>query len=97
MKIFEISEQDFSRIIQNAVAAGITNSKKPALSEKSLIRGIGGLADFLGISKPRAQRLKNEGVLSCFQQDGLVIFNSETVLSELSAYNQLNETINKRE
>ncbi len=91
MKIIEISEQDLSRLIENAVAAGITNSKRPALSEKNLIRGIGGLADFLGISKPRAQRLKNEGVLSCFQDNGLVIFNSETVLSELSVYNQVNK------
>ena len=43
----------------------LTASTTPAV-----IKGIQGIADFLGISKSVAQKMKNEGVIPCIQYEG---------------------------
>jgi len=51
----------------------------------SVIKGIQGLADFLGISKSVAQKMKNEGIVPYIQYDRVVLFQPEKVLEALAA------------
>ena len=59
---------------------GLSSASTPAV-----IKGIQGLADFLGISKSVAQKMKNEGVIPCIQYDRVVLFQPEKVLAALEA------------
>lgn len=43
------------------------------------IKGIDGLAQFLGISKSVAQKMKNEGVVPYVQYDRVVLFDPDEV------------------
>jgi hypothetical protein len=49
----------------------------------SVIKGIQGLADFLGISKSVAQKMKNDGVIPYCQYDRVVLFMPDEVITAL--------------
>jgi len=51
----------------------------------SVIKGIQGLADFLGVSKSVAQKMKNEGVIPYIQYDRIVLFEPDKVLRALES------------
>ena len=57
--------------------------KYPSSASAPVIKGIQGLADFLGVSKSVAQKMKNEGVVPYIQYDRVVLFQSEKVLAAL--------------
>ena len=50
----------------------------------AVIKGIQGIADFLGVSESVAQKMKNEGVIPCIQYDRVVLFEPVKVLAALS-------------
>ncbi len=47
------------------------------------IRGIHGLADFLGVSPVTAQKLKNSGKIPYAQYDRLILFDPQKVLAAI--------------
>ena len=51
----------------------------------AVIKGIQGLADFLGISKSVVQKMKNEGVIPFVQYDRVVLFRPEEVWQALKS------------
>lgn len=56
-----------------------------SVNTPTVLKGIQSLADFLGISKSVAQKMKNEGVIPCIQYDRVVLFQPEKVLEALEA------------
>lgn len=64
-------------MVQEAVK---TELEKLAVSVKQeYIKGINGLAKFLGISKSVVQKMKNDGVIPYVQYDRVVLFNPAEV------------------
>jgi len=59
--------------------------KKLSSTSTPVIKGIQGLADFLGICKSVAQKMKNEGIVPYVQYDRVVLFQSDKVLEALTA------------
>jgi hypothetical protein len=57
--------------------------KQLSSASTPVIKGIQGLADYLGISKSVAQKMKNEGVIPCVQYDRIVLFQPDKVLEAL--------------
>jgi hypothetical protein len=49
------------------------------------IRGIRALAKFLGVGVNTAQKLKNEGIIPCFQNGNVVLFDKTKVMDALRA------------
>lgn len=50
-----------------------------------VIKGFQGLADFLGISKSVAQKMKNEGIIPYIQYGRVVLFEPDKVLTALAS------------
>lgn len=50
----------------------------------TLIRGIQGLANFLGVSQPTAQRLKNAKLFPCIQHGRTIFFKPDEVLDGMA-------------
>lgn len=57
--------------------------KLSSVATPSVIKGIQGLADFLGVSKSVAQKMKNEGIVPYCQYDRVVLFEPNEVLEAL--------------
>lgn len=57
--------------------------KLSSAATPSVIKGFQGLADFLGISKSVAQKMKNEGIIPYYQYDRVVLFKPDEVLEAL--------------
>lgn len=49
----------------------------------TVIRGIDGLAEFLGVGKNTAQNMKNEGIIPYYQYGRIVLFKPEEVFNAL--------------
>ena len=65
-----------------ALAGGVENLSS---ASTPVIKGIQGLANFLGISRSVAQKMKNEGVVPYIQYDRVVLFEPNKVLEALAA------------
>lgn len=87
VQLINLSINDLKCLITDVLADWTGAVTTPA-KDKQLIKGIHQLAAFLKVSPARAQKLKNEKIISCFQDGRLVLFNPETVLSEMAAYNE---------
>lgn len=82
-----MTREELTALINEAVHSalhGKINEKTP----KPLIKVIHELADFLKISPGRAQKLKNEEVIPCFQDGRLVLFDPDKVLKAMESYNE---------
>lgn len=88
VQIIGLTEQEFTKLVGDIVRNAMTNESKPETQKKEWIRGIHQLAKFLNCSAPKAQRLKNDKVISCFQDQRLILFDPDTVRAEMAAYNQ---------
>ena len=77
-------------------ATGVINVPQQA-DNKPYLKGMQELADFLGVSKSTAQKLKNNGVIPYSQQpwSKIVLFDKEKVKLALQE-NQLLKKISKR-
>lgn len=90
-----INEDEFKRLIREAVReevaaqikemVGIDDVHKLPNDNKPYIKGVKGLADFLGIGKSTAQKLKNMGLIPFSQQpwSKIVLFDKEKVKAAL--------------
>jgi len=81
-----ITPQELSALVENAVEKVLTkrasaiDSAKPE-PESFFIRGIKGLAEYLHVSVPTAQKLKNNRVFPCYQDGRVCVFKSNEVLN----------------
>lgn len=85
--IFQFSKEELDQIVQDAVRAALSEKAKPVES-KPYLKGIQELAEFLGISLSKAQKLKNDGVLPYFQDNRLVLFDPEKIQEAIAKHNQ---------
>lgn len=86
-QIIGLTEDEFQDWLNIAVRNAMGDQAQPA-APKEFIKGIHALGIFLKVSAPRAQKLKNEKVISCFQDGRLVLFDPDTVRKEMANYNQ---------
>ena len=79
-----ITPQELSALVENAVEkvlTKITSNEPAAPAPDTFIRGIKGLAAFLHVSIPTAQKLKNNRVFPCYQDGRVCVFKSNEVLN----------------
>ena len=85
-----INDDEFKRLIKEAVREEVTAQIKEMIGNNIVqsvndstpyIRGIKALADFIGIGKSTAQKLKNMGLIPFYQQpwSKIVLFDKEKV------------------
>lgn len=72
----------------NEVNPRKTEIESKVESNTTLIRGIKGLAAFLNVSVPTAQKMKNDKIFPCIQRGRTIFFKSDEVLSGLSKRNR---------
>jgi hypothetical protein len=70
------------------VSLDVIRKEDKATSPQPFIKGIHELAKFLRVSPARAQKLKNEKIIPCFQDGRLVLFETEIVLQSMRDYNK---------
>jgi hypothetical protein len=56
----------------------------PEYVNPSLIKGFNGLAKYLHVSIPTARKLVEDGIVTAFRHNSVVLFNEEKVLREMS-------------
>ncbi|MFA5970785.1 MAG: DUF3853 family protein [Lentimicrobiaceae bacterium] len=84
--ILQVSRDELEEIVSKAVRAAMVGIQNPVVP-KTQIKGIHELAEFLKISPGRAQKLKNEEVIPCFQDGRLVLFDPDKVLKAMENHN----------
>lgn len=85
----EITIKEYvTEVVNDAVKAALAEHQvqetKDSKQEEPLIRGIGGLAKFLNVSIPTAQKLKNQKLFPCSQWGRILIFKPEEVLAGMA-------------
>ena len=85
-----IDEHEFKRLMKEAVREEVAAQIREMVgymdvqnstNNKPYIKGIKGLADFLGVGKSTAQKIKNKGIVPFSQQpwSKIVLFDKEKV------------------
>ena len=77
---FNVDVNGLEDLIRKVVAeevAKITINKEN--NNLKFIRGINGLAEYLGISRSKAQKLKNENAIPFVQDGRMILFDSRKV------------------
>lgn len=74
---------DFTRMALSDHDRERSNNQPVDLKEKTPIRGIHGLAKFLGVSPVTAQSLKNSGKIPYSQHGRVVLFDGAKVLQAI--------------
>lgn len=87
MIILQVTPDELTVIIKNAVRDTMPEDLKTSTPQPP-IKGIHALAKFLGVSAPRAQKLKNENVFPFFQDGRLVLFDPDKVREAMTGYNK---------
>ncbi len=85
-----LNKSELTQIVQDAVKDVVAAKSRHPDQPKQFIRGIHGLAKFLGVSPTRAQKLKNDGVISCWQDGRVVLFDPDRVTADLMKSNKQN-------
>lgn len=95
--MIQITREELTALINDAVKSAMQNNNT-VITSKSPIKGIHELAAFLKISPGRAQKLKNEEVIPCFQDGRLVLFDPDKVMKAMENYNAGNvkRTVKKK-
>lgn len=85
----ELSRPLFSLTVGEFLELQKSNStfqaSAPEKSDKKYVYGINGLAKLLNCSNPTAQKIKNSGDIKFIQSGRKIIFDSDSVLSDLAS------------
>lgn len=90
MDIVVVSRAELRAEIREAISELINNQQQMVNREENetqqptIIRGINGLAAFLGVSVPTAQKMKNEKVFPCVQRGRTIFFRADEVIAGIS-------------
>jgi hypothetical protein len=82
----QVTPEQLEVIIEKAVQKALSGQSDHA-GPSEPIKGIHELATFLRVSPARAQKLKNEKIVPCFQDGRLVLFDREKVRLAMEAHN----------
>ncbi len=78
--VITLSKEEFRKIVREEATKAM-NSKKPI--KKKMIRSIGGLAEFLRVSRPTATKMLDQKVISGFKDGRTYIFDPEIIHNQL--------------
>jgi len=78
--------------VENRLRKSSSSSDSSEDSPKRFIKGIHELAQYLQISTLKAQRLKNEGVIPCWQDGRIVLFDPVEVRKAMAGIEQSKTT-----
>lgn len=90
MEVIMTTKEDLIALAKEAVNLALEergvkeSSQEKQKSDQSLIRGIQGLAEFLGVSQPTAIRMKNKKLFPYIQYGRVLLFKPNEVLDGLS-------------
>lgn len=84
--LIQVTIQQLEVIIEKAVQKALSEQYDRS-GPGEPIKGIHELAAFLRVSPSRAQKLKNEKIVPCFQDGRLVLFDREKVRLAMEIYN----------
>lgn len=76
--LFQLTVFEFQNLL-TATMPEVKNDPAPATSERKKIFGIRGLADYLSVSTPTAQRLKNAKKFAFYEAGNKLIFYSDEI------------------
>ena len=83
-----VTKQELSDVVNEAVKAALesldTRQASKEKEDSTLIYGINGLAQFLGVSMPTAQKYKNDRIFPVYQHGRTLMFKSSEVLAGMS-------------
>jgi len=82
----QLSKEELICIINEAVRAAMPMFANEPIYSKPFIKGIHELAEFLGVSSARAQKLKNEGAFPYFQDGRTILFDPIKVKIAMEEY-----------
>jgi len=85
--IIQLTPEQLEYLIERAVQKALSGQTVREESREP-IKGIHELAAYLNISPSRAQKLKNEKIVPCFQDGRLVLFDREKVRQAMETHNQ---------
>lgn len=91
----QITKEELFDIINDAVKAAMPTFINTT-PNKPFIKGTHELADFLGVSLSRAQKLKNEGIFPYFQDGRTVLFDPIKVKIAMEQYPQSTQQLKGR-
>jgi hypothetical protein len=80
--LFSLTVGEFLTIQKDTAGHEPIQTVQP--KEKKSIRGIHGLAKYLGVSPVTAQSLKNSGKITFSQFGRVILFDEETLLKEMA-------------
>ena len=89
-----ITVDEFKKILNETVRAALPLESKVSTNQPH-IKGTHQLAKFLGISVSKAQKLKNEGIIPCFQNERLVLFDPDKVREAMANYNHKKKSVKR--
>lgn len=88
MEVMLVNKQELKELIDSSINDAISKIQETTSPKEihpaSLIYGIKGLANFLGVTEPTAQKWKNEGIFPFIQRGRTIIFKSEEVLAGMA-------------
>jgi hypothetical protein len=93
-EIIVISKYELQCMIESIVKQALNESESKIIhteSEPTIIRGLSGLAKFLNVSIPTAQKLKNKGVFPHYQWGRILVFKQNEVLEAMGKRNFKNK------
>jgi len=76
--LFQLTVSEFQRLLTSSIPE-VKNEAQPITPIRQKINGIRGLADFLAVSLPTAQRLKNKKAFPFYESGNKVYFFSDEV------------------
>lgn len=87
--IIVTTPKELTAIVESAVEKALSQRAKAIEPEKTesdvFIRGINGLAEFLHVSTPTAQKMKNNKLFPCYQDGRVCVFKANEVLKAMRA------------
>jgi len=86
--VINLGANDLQKMLDRAAQTAHQNNHA---APEQPIRGIHNLAKFLNISAPRAQKLKNDGLIPYFQSGRLVLFDPAKVRAVWQLHNVTNK------
>lgn len=83
MELIVTTPEQLHQVIESAVLAAFDNLPRVTQEPVKNLHSIQELADFIGCSTVKAQRLKNSGRIRYYQSGRKVIFKPDEILADL--------------
>lgn len=80
--------EEITSVVLAAVRTALSERTEKVAEPQGHIKGIKGLAEYLQVSRPQAQKIKNLGIFPYWQMGRVILFDPEKVKEAMASYNQ---------